>query len=120
MGARPKLARLFRVQDPRDLWIECTVQRFEQHILGESEHEELRDHRLSIARAISNPLAIYRSARNANSEVYYAPSDLPAPFDSGYVRVIVEFRPMGIGVVEGEVLTAMWRNRPARGEVIIW
>jgi len=98
----------------------CTRERFEGHILGESEHDELRDHEASVERAIIGPLAIYRDADYATREVYYRPSDLLPPYDRGFVRVVVEFAVDAGGGQSGTVITAYHAYRPKVTEVLLW
>lgn len=62
-------------------------------------------------------MAIYQSATHSQRVVYYRPSlALSAPFNRGYIAVIVEFGPAG----DGRVITAFHTLGPKRDEALIW
>ena len=120
-GERTELATLFSVGDPRGLRVICTDERFFNHILGESDHSELRGREDLLRSAIEEPFSIYRDADDASREIYYRPSELPAPLNRGYLRVVVEFRGRRRAARIGYVITAYHSSSgPKKGEVILW
>lgn len=114
------MATLFSVIDPRGFSVICATERFQDHILSESGHEEMRGHEASMERTVVDPIAIYRDADYATRDVYYRPSDLPAPYERGFVRVVVGFSQVTGGGRSGTVITAYHAYRPKTAEVLLW
>lgn len=77
-------------------------------------------HHALVQKVIEDPLAIYQSASHPNRNVFYRPSELPPPFNRGYIRVIVEYERGWRGAVRGRVITAFLVDRPAQAERMLW
>ena len=114
------MARLSETQDPRGLRVICTVERFEEHILRDSRHTELRGHEASLEATIRDLLAMYRDVDCASREVYYRPSDLAPPHDRGFLRAVVEFAAAATESRTGLVVTAYHAFLPKPDEVLLW
>lgn len=111
----------FRAVDPRDgTEVVCDKRNWEGHIA--SEHRELTGQMDAVRQTIEEPLSVYQVPAHVRRQAFYRPSELPPPYNRGYIRVIVEYN---IGIVSGRkrgrVCTAFHTmSGPRRGEVMIW
>ena len=112
---------LFRVADVRDgTKVICDKGNWERHI--EFEHPEMTGQTEAVRRTIEDPLSIYQIPSHLKRQAFYRPSELPPPFNRGFIRVIVEYNKGRLsGRKRGDVCTAFhvaWA--PKHGEVMIW
>lgn len=93
----------------------CYSEWWDTHIVGN--HPELAAHDQSVRRAIGEPFAVYRSNTHPARHVFYRPSDLPRPFDRGFLRVVVDYS----GRELGRVITAFHVAGPKSSEnTLLW
>lgn len=110
---------LFRAIDARDgTEVVCDKANWEKHIT--SEHPEMADQMDVVKRAIENPFCIYQTTAHIRRQAFYRPSELPPPFDRGFVRIIVEYNSSRLFGRKGRVCTAFHTSSAKRGEVMIW
>lgn len=116
------MTTLFQAVDPMDITVTCTTERWQEHVLRR--HPEMSGYEDLAELAISEPFAIYRSGQPGlpyPTDLYYAVSGLPYPRNRGFVKVVSERVPAGVGVEAGRFLTAFHSDAgPSEQDELIW
>jgi hypothetical protein len=96
--------------------VHCSTQQWEEHVC---DHKEMVGHEDLVKRTIDDPFAVYQSA-HPRRQVFYRPSELPAPYHRGFIRVVVDYSLDWRSRESGFVVTAFHCTGVKQNEVIIW
>jgi hypothetical protein len=114
-----RLALCIVATDPDGNRVVCHTDTWTGRI--EAEHPEMANRMSWVGETSAQPMAIYRSARDADTKVFHRQYDFEGGLGRVMLRVVVRYRRRWrIGQTEGTIVTAFAASGPKAGEVLIW
>lgn len=98
--------------DPLGNTITCSFERWDEHILGESDHAVMRGNERAVEDTLHNPDSIYQSSQNESRTVYFKKGAVSTYSSNLTTKVITE----ETGNKTRKVVSA-WPQREVRGGI---
>lgn len=113
------MAYAVHTSDPFDREVVCYQSTWDDHIV--SGHPDMSGHEDEVDRTVRAPDQIRQSAANPRRRVFYRKGILPRPYETHYLRVIVEYPsfPLG-GLRKAKIITAFPSTGVREDEAQIW
>jgi hypothetical protein len=109
---------VFRCQDKDGITVVCSKDTWDGHIVAE--HLEMKGCEAIVQATIERPFKVYQDKTHLRRRVLYRPFVLPKPFQTQYLRVIVEYRTRRFRNQRGYVVTAFACTDLRQGDVLLW
>lgn len=109
---------LFCCQDKDGRIVFCSNEIWEGHIV--SEHPEMKGCETIVQATIQSPYRIYQDAIHPRRRVLYKPFVLPKPFNTQFLRVVIEYKSKRFKGIVGNVITAFSCAGIRQGDILLW
>jgi hypothetical protein len=104
--------------DKDGIRVVCDEGTWYNHILAE--HPEIKECEAIVKAAINTPYEIYQDNLVLNKKVIYKPFVLPKPFNTYYLRIVIEYEKSRFRGMRGYIRTAFACSNKKKGDILIW